>query len=903
MLRGPFTRRIAAWLPVAVFAACREPTGSSHPRAAFMQIVSGDGQQAVVGTELPTPLVVKVLDSAGAAVNSQVVNFRVVAGGGSVFAGTSVTNSSGLAQERWTLGTSTADSQRVEARAVDNVTGAPLTFAVFKAVALPGPPASVMKVAGDAQAAVVATVVTVPPAVRVADGYGNPVPAIAVTYAVASGGGSVAPPTRTTNDTGVAIVTSWTLGPVVGANSLTATVTGLPSVAFTANGIAGAPASIAINSGNNQSAVAGSVVPIPPSVVVKDAKGNLVPGVFVTFSVASGGGSVFGGTAVTDSTGIATVTRWTLGPTVGINTLTAAVTGIPMVTFTGTGVVGPAALIKPYAGMNDSATVGTTVAIPPAVQIADVNGNEVSGVSVIFTVINYCRYCRLIKGILTDSVQTTGSSGVAAVGSWRLDTIAGTNALSANVAGLGSVEFFAIGTPGSPASIAKQAGDSQVAVLGTSLGETVATPPAVRVRDIYSNGVPNVDVTFAVASGGGSVTGNLAASNDSGIAAIGTWMVGSTPGANTLTATVGGLPPATFTATGTRFASFGLGDNHSCAIGTANAAYCWGFNGSGELGDNTTSTVPQLTPTPVLGGVSFTGITAGDSHTCGLTTTGAAYCWGINDLGELGNGTTGNRSALPTPVAGGLTFASLSAGISHTCALTSAGVAYCWGVNDIGQLGDGTTTDRSSPTTVAGGLTFSSIMAGGDHTCGITSAGAAYCWGDNYYGQLGDSTTENRSSPTPVRGGTTFVALATGFDHSCGLSTTGVVLCWGKNYAGMLGDGTTTDRLTPTPMVPGLTFVAITAGEQHTCGLTNSGAAYCWGNNGEGELGNGSTGTGSYSPTPTAVVGGLTFTAIFAKAFHTCAIVALGSGYCWGINGGELGDGTVIDRSAPAVVR
>lgn len=171
MLTNSLTRRIVPLLAAALLAECGEPTNSSGHRAALMQIVSGDAQEAVVGTELPTPLVVKVLDSTGAAVSGQLVNFRIVAGGGSVFAGASITNSAGLAQERWTVGTSTADSQRVEARAVDNVTGAPLTFAVFKAVALPGPPASLTKVAGDAQSAVVESPVAVPPAVSVADGY------------------------------------------------------------------------------------------------------------------------------------------------------------------------------------------------------------------------------------------------------------------------------------------------------------------------------------------------------------------------------------------------------------------------------------------------------------------------------------------------------------------------------------------------------------------------------------------------------------------------------------------------------------------------------------------------------------------------------------------------------------
>ncbi len=811
-----FARRLTIMLAAALLSACGESTSpSGHQIAALMQIVSGDAQQAVVGTELANPLVVKVLDSAGAAVSGQLVNFRVVSGGGSVFAGSSITNTAGLAQERWTLGTSTADSQRVEARAVDNVTGAPLTFAVFKAVPLPGPPASLVKVAGDSQSAVVASAVLAPPAVRVADRYGNPVAGITVAFAVASGGGSVAPQTQTTTDSGIAAVTAWTLGTVAGANTLNATVTGLSPVVFTANGLAGAPASVATNAGDNQSAVAGSAVPIAPSVIVKDAKGNVNSGVFVTFTVAGGGGSLVGGVAATNAAGIAATTSWTLGPTAGINTATATVASLPAITFTATGVAGPAALIAVAAGDNQTATVGTAVAIPPAATVTDRYGNPVAGVIVTFAVTNG-------GGSITGATQATNLNGVATVGSWTLGTIAGANRLFATASSIG-VSISAIGTAGPPAEVGKQQGDSQVAVLGTTLGQTVLTPPAVRVTDVYGNLVPNANVTFAVASGGGSVIGGSATTDASGIALVGAWIVGSTTGTNTLTAMAGGAPPIIFTATGTRLSLLAPGGDHTCAIGTGNAVYCWGADSYGELGNNTA--IDRLTPTLVVGGTSLVSITAGYGHTCGLTSAGAAYCWGLNGNGQLGNGTTAN-SFTPTPLTGGLTFASLSAGWYHVCALSGAGAAYCWGDNEHGELGDGTTTSRPSPTAVSGGLTFSAIVAGYGHTCGLTSAGTAYCWGVNESGEVGDGTTINRSSPTPVSGNANFTALAAGEAHTCGLSTTGVVLCWGNNSDGQLGDGTQTDRLTPTPMVPGLTIVAVTAGAEHTCGLTNTGAAY-----------------------------------------------------------------------------
>jgi alpha-tubulin suppressor-like RCC1 family protein len=200
----------------------------------------------------------------------------------------------------------------------------------------------------------------------------------------------------------------------------------------------------------------------------------------------------------------------------------------------------------------------------------------------------------------------------------------------------------------------------------------------------------------------------------------------------------------------------------------------------------------------VPGGLTFAHVSAGFGHQCGVTPAGAAYCWGESSYGVLGNGSSGYAPS-PVLVLGGLTFAQVSAGQHHSCGVTTAGVAYCWGYGLDGQLGDGTTTyERWSPVAVQGGLTFAQVSAGGaNYSCAVTTAGAAYCWGGNWLGQLGDGTTTARSSPVPVLGGLTFAQVSAGSGSTCGVTMDGVAYCWGYNNYGQLGNGTTTPSSVP----------------------------------------------------------------------------------------------------------
>ena len=340
-------------------------------------------------------------------------------------------------------------------------------------------------------------------------------------------------------------------------------------------------------------------------------------------------------------------------------------------------------------------------------------------------------------------------------------------------------------------------------------------------------------------------------------------------------------------------------EDHTCGVTGGGAAKCWGRNSYYQLGDGTEDGVDRLTPVSVkklTSGVS--AIAAGRYHSCALLNSGAVKCWGNG--AEIGDGVGLSRST-PVFVKGMKQgIVAIDARYTHTCALTNGGGVKCWGSNFYGELGNRTTEWGWSPVFVTGFRTgATAVTVGESHTCVLTDTGGVKCWGRNHVGQLGDGTTTNRLVPKFVKGlRSDVLAIAAGYMHTCALTAAGRVKCWGANLSGSLGDGTAVERHAPVYVKRlGDIVTAIAAGHSVTCALTGAGQAKCWGT----PVGDGVPNQPSYFPTN---VKGLKngVTAISAGDFHGCAIIG-GGARCWGWNDhGQIGDGTTTTQWAPVKV-
>ena len=361
------------------------------------------------------------------------------------------------------------------------------------------------------------------------------------------------------------------------------------------------------------------------------------------------------------------------------------------------------------------------------------------------------------------------------------------------------------------------------------------------------------------------------------------------------------------------FVALVAGFNHTCALTSDGDAYCWGQNDSGQLGIGSSDKLAHPKPMLVSGKLKVAFISANGNQTCALTAAGVAYCWGENKFGQLGNGTLVSAVS-PVQVAGVFKFKTLSVGATHTCGLTISGTAYCWGGNWHGQLGIGTMDGEerypcchTSPIPVVGGPSFSSVQADGIHTCGLTLDGDAWCWGNHKnFGQLGTGDVDLRDRPAPVQvaGNLKFSSISVGIP-SCGIVWDGTAYCWGGGPVPELGIKSSVERLDRPAVVPGkLKFERIVSGAFFACGIVREGFVYCWGYNRYGQIGNGST---ENVDIPQLVSQQLRFRVVTTGgnefSGHACGIATDGEVLCWGDNRwGQVGNGSTVQATKPAVV-
>ncbi|HEX8359233.1 MAG TPA: Ig-like domain-containing protein [Longimicrobium sp.] len=470
------------------------------------------------------------------------------------------------------------------------------------------------------------------------------------------------------------------------------------------------------------------------------------------------------------------------------------------------------------------------------------------------------------------------------------------------------------------------AGGGQTGAAGAALPQ----PLVARVTDEDGDPIRGVTVRWTVSAG--TVTPDSVRTDEQGEARA-VWTLGGAVGAQTATATVTGLNPASLTATaGPAAAAQVVARPDSLAFSlpgdTATVRVTAADRFGNAVGVAFTSLDPAVASVTAEGVVRATGngttrivitsgavadtvpvrvriaafasVSAGINHSCGVTAEGEAFCWGSGAFGILGNGDTSDRYA-PTRVAGPVRWAAVSAGFQHTCGLSTDGELYCWGYNDVGQLGTGEEGgSRNEPTRAATDVRFTRVSVGGKHSCAIATTRRMYCWGTDAAGQLGNGMSAGRATaPTLTAEELVFREVSAGSEHTCAVTTLQRVNCWGANPSGQLGDSTRAQRQSPVP-TDERSYATVSAGASHSCAITTEGGAFCWGSNNQGQLGTGST---LDVDRPTAVADGRRYSRISAGSDHSCGVDVDGVALCWGRNAnGQLGTGTSADSRTPAPV-
>ncbi|MCA2985181.1 Ig-like domain-containing protein [Gemmatimonas sp.] len=367
----------------------------------------------------------------------------------------------------------------------------------------------------------------------------------------------------------------------------------------------------------------------------------------------------------------------------------------------------------------------------------------------------------------------------------------------------------------------------------------------------------------------------------------------------------------TRTGTGNGWVDVSAAISNVCAVTSLGAAYCWGANTGGRLGDSSTtaSSLPRRVILPT--GVRLSSIAVGSRMACGLSITGAAYCWGDNANFGIGSATVLRNTIAtvvdpPTP----MTFKALVIGSAHACALNTAGAVFCWGINSQGALGNNQTGNSPIPVAVAAapGVVYTTLAAASNAVCAVTTAGAVDCWGFNDSGQLGNASTVTSRVPVRALLPTNVVvrsvtAGANGF-HFCAITSTDTLYCWGRNVGGQFGASKLFENATPVAVpLPG-TLRARTAGAGTTllCVAASDDRVYCRGAGSRGEMGNAATSEqltfGAVQAPP-----GVVFDVVRSGFQTACALSTVGALYCWGAGtSGQIGNGASLDSAVPVLI-